>query len=212
MKGPVNSPSGRACLALAAFVLAVAVPGCGSGEDGAGQLARQEELRAAREEAARDARQSTRIAELERKLRRADRQVPAAVAGPGPGSSEAAAASESPETVGAPLAGLWKGEAVIRYDSGESDPFRQTIEIDSLVPGEVVGYSEATQGSTTCHGPLTYEGVSGGWYQFSAEERNVAECIDFSEVELMPQASGDLVYRETTEVSVSNGTLVRVRQ
>jgi len=193
------------------MVLGMIGSGCGSGEDGAGQLAKQEELRAAREEAAQDARQSTRIAELERKLEHANQSASATRMEPSSADTGASEASEIPENVEEPLVGLWKGEAVIRYDSGASDPFHQTIEIDSLTPGRVVGYSEANQGSTTCHGPLTYEGVSGGWYQFSAEERNVAECIDFSEVEVMPQASGDLVYRETTEVSVSSGRLRRVR-
>jgi hypothetical protein len=110
-----------------------------------------------------------------------------------------------------PLSGLWKGEAVISYDSGKSDPFEQTIQIELLVPGQVAGYSEAVQGSTTCHGPITFEGISEGWYRFSSEEQNKAECIDSSEVELMPVSSDALEYRERTDVSLSTGTLKRVR-
>src|SRR5215204_4238609 len=115
MKSPVHSLFGRACLALTAMLLAVIVLGCGSGEDGAGQLAKQEELRAAREEAAQDARQSTKIAELERRLRHANRSAPATEADPG--SARTSTLSEPTENDDEPLAGLWKGEAVIRYDS-----------------------------------------------------------------------------------------------
>lgn len=196
----------RWALALAILVAGLGFYGCGgSGNDGAEQLAKQEELRAAREQAAQDARQSARIDELERKLKDRGQRASGADTAPAPVD---AGTSVSPEE---PLAGLWKGEAVIRYDSGESDPFNETIEINSLTPGEVAGYGEAHQGSTTCHGPLTYEGGSEGWYRFSAVERNVAECIDYSEVELRPDASGGLAYRETTEVSVSRGTLERIR-
>lgn len=206
MRGLSKLTSRRAALALAVFAAGLALYGCGeSGGDGAEQLAKQEELRAAREEAAQDARQGARIAELERKLKGTSR--PASGSGRGGASAE----SDVSASVEEPLSGLWQGEAVIRYNSGKSDLFNQTIEIDSLTPGEVVGYSEAHQGSTTCHGPLTYEGVSKGWYHFSAEEQNVAECIDYSEVELMPDASGGLNYRETTEVSLSTGRLGRVR-
>jgi len=194
-------------LALAVLATGLVLSACGgSGDDGAEQLARQEELRAAREEAAQDARQSAKIAELERKVKRSQ-----AGRAYDSGTEGGVTDSTAPVTAEEPLSGLWKGEAVIRYESGESDPFNQTIAIeDALVPGEVVGYSEAHQGSTTCHGPLTYEGVSEGWYRFGAAERNVDECIDYSEVELMPDASGGLSYRETTEVSVSTGALERV--
>jgi hypothetical protein len=196
----------RFALALAVLIAAAALSGCGeSGEDGAEQLAKQQELRAAREDAARDARQAVKIAELERRLngaKRRDAQPP-----PAPAEAPVAVAEEGPAPAGGSLAGLWKGEAVIRYDSGESDPFNQTIEIDSLTPGAVSGYSEARQGSTTCHGPITYEGSSEGWYRFRAVERNSAECIDYSVVELMPDGAGNLAYRETTDVSISSGTL-----
>lgn len=195
----------RWVLALAILAAGLGFYGCGgSGGNGAEQLAKQEELRAARQQAAQDARQSARIDELERKLKRRHRPAPSAEAAPAPADVGTSANTEEP------LAGLWKGEAVIRYDSGESDPFNETIEINSLTPGEVAGYGEAHQGSTTCHGPLTYEGVSEGWYRFSAVERNVAECIDYSEVELRLDASGGLAYRETTDVSVSTGTLDRI--
>ncbi len=203
MTAPWNSTSRRVALALTVLGLGIALfSGCGgdSGGDGAARLAKQEELRAAREEAARDARQGVKIAELERRL---NRRNAASAASTVPARSSVPADEEEP------LAGLWKGEATIRYESGESAPFNQTIEIDSLIPGSVSGYSEARQGSTTCHGPLTYEGVADGWYRFRADERNVAECIDQSVVELMPAAGGDLVYRETTDVSVSSGTLGR---
>jgi hypothetical protein len=196
----------HAVLMLAVAAVGIGLSGCGgSGDDGAAQLAKQEELRAAREEAAQDARQSAKIAELERKLKHKGQATA--------DSQRAAAPVDSGTAVNPdePLTGLWKGEAVIEYDSGESDPFNETIEIESLTPGEVAGYAEAHQGSTTCHGPLTYEGVTEGWYRFSAVERNVAECIDYSEVELMPDPAGGLSYRETTEVSVSTGTLGRVR-
>ncbi len=196
----------RAVLALVVLAVGAVLYGCGgSGGDGAEQLAKQEELRAAREQAAQDARQGAKIAELERRLKNAKRESS------GAGTARVPTDSAAPVDAEEPLSGLWKGEAVIRYDSGEADPFNETIEIDSLVPGEVAGYAEAHQGSTTCHGPITYEGTSEGWYRFSAVERNVAECIDYSEVELMPDASGGLSYRETTEVSVSTGMLERVR-
>ncbi len=196
----------RRVLVLAAIATVLALQGCGdSGEEAADRLAKQEELRVAREEAARDARQSVKIEELERKLKRAGRGAAAPVAEPARSGSPAPVSGEDP------LVGLWKGEAVIQYDSGESDPFNQTIEIDSLTPGAVAGHSEARQGSTTCHGPLTYQGMSEGWYRFSAEEQNVSECIDYSEVQLMPEASGGLAYSETTDVSFSSGTLERVR-
>lgn len=190
--------------ALSATVFAI--NGCGgSGNDhGAEQLAKQAELKAARQQAAQDARQSAKIAALERKLKR-QRQQPV----PTPGGQPAPV--EEPVQVEEPLVGLWKGEAVITYDSGEADPFNETLEIDSLVVGQVAGYGEAHQGSTTCHGPLTYRGRSGGWYHFSAVERNVAECIDYSQVDLVPDGSGGLSYREATEVSLSTGRLEQVR-
>jgi len=200
----------RAVLVLTAIAALLALQGCGdSGEDGADKLAKQEELRVAREEAARDARQSLKIAELERRLKRANKDTVAQGAEAGAGPERAP--SPTPVDTEEPLVGLWKGEAVIEYDSGESDPFNQTVEIDGLTLGAVAGYSEARQGSTTCHGPITYQGVSEGWYRFTAEERNVAECIDYSEVQLMPDASGALLYRETTDVSVSSGSLERIR-
>lgn len=187
-------------LAVSAAALALSACG-GSGDDGAKELAKQQELRAARAEAAQDARQGARIAELEHRLEKAGTSSP-----PTPTASDSDATGV-PIDSGDPLAGVWRGEAVIEYDDGRSDPFVQTVRVDSLQVGEVSGYSEALQGSTTCHGTITYEGTSEGWYRFSAEERNVAECIDFSEVELMPDASGGLSYRETTEVSVSTGEL-----
>lgn len=206
MSGVSKGTFYRGVLTLAVLAAGLGLFGCGgSSDDGAAQLAKQEELRAARAEAAQDARQSAKIAELERKLKGKGRVAS------GAGTAAAPVDSGTSVNTGGPLVGLWKGEAVIRYDSGESAPFNETIEIDSLTPGEVAGYAEAHQGSTTCHGPLTYEGVSEGWYRFSAVERNVAECIDSSEVELMPDASGGLAYRETTEVSVSTGALERIQ-
>jgi len=200
-----NGASRRIAVVLVLSAAGLALYGCGgSGDNGAEQLAKQEELKAARQEAAQNARQSAKIAALERKLKSEKRHaVPAPESQPAP--------IEEPVQAEEPLAGLWKGEAVITYDSGEADPFYEAIEINSLVPGQVAGYAEAHQGSTTCHGPLTYRGASGGWYHFSAEERNVAECIDYSQVDLMPDGSGALSYRETTEVSVSTGRLERVR-
>ena len=196
----------RAALAFVALAAALALCSCGeSGEGGAEQLAKQEELRAAREEASRDARQSARIAELERELKASSQPSS------NPAGREGSVASGGPASTDASLSGLWTGDAVIRYDSGKSDPFTQTIRIDSLTPGVVAGYSEAHQGSTICHGPLVYQGPSKGWYRFSGEEQNTAECIDSSEVELMLDGSGGLNYRETTEVSVSTGRLERDR-
>lgn len=183
----------------------LALYGCGdSGDDGAAEVAKQEELRAAREEAAQDARQSAKIAELERKL---NGERPVGSGGEGDGSPPDGVV---PVGTAAPFAGTWRGDAVIDYEDGKSDPFVQTVRIDSLDLGQVSGYSEALQGSTTCHGPLTYEGVSEGWHRFSAEEQNEAECIDYSQVELMPDGSGGLSYREITDVSVSTGTLAPV--
>jgi hypothetical protein len=198
-----NPVAQRVTLVLALSVVIFAICGCGGSEDhGAEQLAKQEELKAARQEAAQNARQSAKIASLERKLEGERRPaVPAPEAHP----------VEEPAQADEPLVGLWRGEAVITYDSGEADPFNETIDINSLIPGQVAGYGEAHQGSTTCHGPLTYRGVSDGWYHFSAEERNVAECIDYSQVDLRPDGGGGLSYRETTEVSVSTGRLERVR-
>ena len=199
-----------AALALAVLAVGLALYGCGgSGDDGAEQLAKQQELRAAREEAAQDARQGARIAELERRLKNANKRSATPVPAPAPVTDSSGGPTE-PEG-DAPLSGLWKGEATISYESGKSAPFQQTVEIDSLVLGEVAGYSEALQNSTTCHGPITYQGASEGWYRFSAEEQNVDECIDYSELALRPDAGGDLSYRETTDVSVSTGTLERIR-
>ncbi len=198
-------------LTLVAAVFALSACG-GSSGDGAAEVAKQDELRSARAEAAQNARQSARIASLEHKLKAAhdahaeSRNAPAQ-------TSPTVPASESPATPSneaAPLEGLWKGEAVITYNDGGSDPFEQTIHIDSLVPGQVSGSSEAIQGSTICHGPITLQGMSEGWYRFSSEEQNKAECIDSSVVELMPVSSSAIEYRETTEVSVSTGTLQRV--
>lgn len=201
----MSTPAGRTILAFAFLVAGLVFYGCGGSDDsGAEQLAQQQELKAAREEAAQDARQSARIAELERRLKRAGRQTSVV-------ETERVVPVTDPPDAEDPLTGLWRGDAVIRYDSGESDPFEQTIEIDSLTLGAVSGFSEAHQGNTTCHGPLTYEGVSEGWHRFSADEQNTAECIDYSEVQLMPDSSGGLSYRETTDVSVSTGRLERVR-
>ncbi len=202
---------GVACLALVAAVFALSACG-GSSSDGAAEVAKQDELRAARAEAAQNARQSARIAGLEHRLEAADNAHAESGTTPAP-TSPTLPVTESPArpSSGAePPEGLWKGEAVIAYNDGGSDPFQQTINIESLVPGQVSGSSEAVQGSTTCHGPITYEGVSHGWYRFSAEEQNKAECIDSSVVELMPVSPGAVEYRETTEVSVSTGTLQRV--
>jgi hypothetical protein len=208
MRIPGEATSRLVCLAVAVLALGLALYGCGeSGDDGAEQLAKQQELQAARAEAAQDARQGARIAELERRLKGANKRA----IGSGTDSPETGpTVVEGPEGE-APLTGLWRGDAVIRYESGKSDSFVQTIELDSLVPGEVAGYSEALQNSTTCHGPLTYQGASEGWHRFSAEEQNVNECIDYSELDLMLDASGDLLYRETTDVSVSAGTLDRIQ-
>jgi hypothetical protein len=177
---------------------------CGSSDDsGAEELARQQELRAARQQAAEDARQSAKIGELERKLRQ--RRSEPAVAAPTTPSPTPAVPVESSRS----LLGEWNGEAVIRYDDGSSDPFFQTVRIDSLQPGRRSGYSEAQQGSTTCHGPITYQGATDGWYSFSAQEQNVDECIDYSQLELRLDGSGTMEYRETTDVSVSEGQLQR---
>lgn len=206
MRGLSKPASRSIALVLAGLAAGFALSGCSdSGDDGAAQLAKQQELRAARAEAAQDARQGARISELERKLKNAGRSVPQI------GTEDTTIDSGGSESADDPLTGLWRGEAVIRYESGKSDPFSQTIEIDSLTLGAVVGYSEANQGNTTCRGPITYEGASQGWYRFSAAEENVDECIDFSEVELMPDASGGLNYRETTDVSLSTGRLERVQ-
>lgn len=187
------------------LLAALALGGCGeSGDAGAEELARQQELRAARAQAAQDARQSTRIEELERRLRRRNasgRQPYVPPTDPGPVTEAAPSGVE----------GVWRGEAVINYEDGRSDPFVETVQIHDLTPGQRAGNAEAVQGSTTCHGPLTFEGVSDGWYVFSAEEQNESECIDFSQVELMPDEAGNLSYRETTDVSVSEGRLQRVR-
>jgi len=194
-------------VAVSVLVAGIALCACGGSNDtGAEQLAKQQELQAVREQAARDARQSAKIAELERRLKHhhaAARPSVEAAPAPAPEASAPAAAE-------APPSGVWRGEAVIEYDSGESAPFMQTVHLGSLEVGQVSGYSEALQGSTTCHGPLTYLGNSEGWYQFSSEEQNQAECIDSSTVELLLDGSGDLSYRETTGVSVSTGDLAPV--
>jgi hypothetical protein len=201
---------GTFVLVLVASAFALSACG-GSNDEGAAEVARQQELRAARAQAAQDARQSGRIADLERKLQNADK------AGSESGTTQARSSS-GPDPMGEqelptpePLTGLWKGAAVINYDDGGSDPFEQTIQIESLVPDEASGYSEAVQGSTTCHGPITFQGTSGNWYRFSAEEENKSECIDSSEVELLPVSPDVIDYRETTEASLSTGTLQRVR-
>lgn len=209
MKIPGEATARLAVLALAVLAFGLALYGCGdSGDDGAEQLAKQQELRAAREEAAQDARQGAKIAELERRLKSASKR---SVAPPPPAPVTDSSGGTTEPAGDAPLSGLWKGDATISYESGKSDPFQQTVEIDSLVLGEVAGYSEALQNSTTCHGPITYQGTSEGWFRFSAEEQNVDECIDYSELALRPDAAGDLIYRETTDVSVSTGTLERIR-
>jgi hypothetical protein len=195
-------------LTLVAAVFALSACG-GSSGDGAAEVAKQDELRAARAEAAQNARQSARIASLEHKLKAAHDAQAESRNAPTP-TVPAGESPAMPSDQAAPLEGLWKGEAVIAYNDGGSDPFEQTIHIDSLVPGQVSGSSEAVQGSTTCHGPITFQRMSQGWYSFSSEEQNKAECIDFSVVELMPVSSSALEYRETTEVSVSTGTLLRV--
>lgn len=197
---------------VAAAALALSACG-GSSGDGAAEVAKQQELRAARAQAAQNARQSARIATLERKLEHASKGRVESTTGPAPGAPAVPAtepAAAPPASDAAPLEGLWKGEAVIAYDDGSSDPFEQTIEIDSLVPGHVAGYSEAVQGSTTCHGPVVFQGISEGWYRFSSDEQNKAECIDSSVVELLPGSAGVLEYRETTEASLSTGTLQRI--
>jgi hypothetical protein len=196
----------RITLWCATLAAATALIGCGgSGDDGAAELAKQQELRAARAQAARDARQGAKIAELERRLDTANEGAPVSKDGSTP--RPASAGSGEPPL----LEGLWRGEAEIRYEDGKVDPFTQTIEIESLAVGSVSGYSEARQGSTTCHGPLTYEGFADGWHRFSSSEENTSECIDSSEVELEPDETGHLRYREVTDVSTSTGVLQRVR-
>jgi len=200
-------------VAISLTAVAFALSACGSSSDGASEVAKQEELRAARAQAAQNARQSARIADLERRLKHASKQQEATETRPSGPEVEAPAGDTStaaPPEEAMSLEGLWKGEAVINYDSGESDSFQQTIQLESLVPGEVSGYSEAVQGSTTCHGAITFEGVSEGWYRFGADEQNKAECIDSSEVELLPVSADTVEYRERTEVSLSTGTLHRV--
>lgn len=181
--------------------------GCGGSEDsGSGELAHQRELAEARRQGARDARQSAHIAELERRLERAGAE-PASE-----GSVSAPPPSATPESGEPPLLeGYWQGDAEISYEDGKSDPFTQTIRIESLTVGAVAGYSEAHQGQTTCHGPLTYQGFANGWHRFTSVEENTAECIDSSEVELAPDEYGHLRYRETTDVSTSSGILERFR-
>lgn len=189
---------------LLVLVAGAGLYACGdSGDSGAEELAQQQELRAARAQAAEDARQTAKIGELERRLRKRHSGQSASAPAAAPSTSISVGSDQSP-------LGLWNGEAVISYDDGKSDPFFQTIQIDSLRPGRRAGYSEAQQGSTTCHGPLTYQGAVDGWYSFSAAEQNVAECIDYSQLELRIDGSGGMEYRETTDVSVSEGQLQRV--
>jgi hypothetical protein len=197
-------------LVLVASAFALSACG-GSNDEGAAEVARQQELRAARAQAAQNARQSGRIADLERKLQNTGKAGSESRTTQAPSSSGSVPVGEQELPRQEPLTGLWKGGAVISYDDGGSDPFEQTIQIESLVPDEVSGYSEAVQGSTTCHGPITFQGISEDWYRFGAEEQNKAECIDSSEVELLPVSSDVIEYRETTEVSLSMGTLQRVR-
>jgi hypothetical protein len=205
MEGVVKVAFRGVALLLLVLVAGLALYACGGSDDtGAEELARQQEIQAAREEAAQDVRQSTRIGQLERRLRRRSAQAPEGKTYVPPSSSSVAVEA------GEALLGVWRGEAVISYDDGKTDPFFETVQIDSLIPGERAGYAEAVQGSTTCHGPLTYQGVSEGWYSFSSEEQNVAECIDYSQVELRFDGSGGLSYRETTDASVSEGELERV--
>jgi hypothetical protein len=114
----------------------MALLGCGgSSDDGASEVARQAELRAARQQAAQDARQSTRIAELEHKLRQVTKAKSDSTQ---PSTSQEPVSEATPDVAVSEesLVGLWKGEAVINYDNGESDPFQQTIQIESLTPGE----------------------------------------------------------------------------
>jgi hypothetical protein len=192
--------------------LVFALSACGgSSDDGAAEVARQQELQAARAQAAQNARQSGRIANLERRLHDAVKDGSGSRTAQAPASRQYQPVGEQEPPAEEPLTGLWKGAAAIDYDEGRSDPFEQTIQIESLVPDEVSGYSEAVQGSTTCHGPITFQGISEGWYQFGAEEQNKTECIDSSEVELLPVSAAAIEYRETTEVSLSTGTLHRVR-
>lgn len=205
MNGVFKSAFRRTAPLLVVLVAGIGLYSCGdSGDSGAEELARQQELRAARVQAAEDARQSAKIGELERKLRKRHSESPAPAAAEAPSNTSVAVDADL-----SPL-GVWKGEAVISYEDGKSDPFFQTVQIESLQPGQRAGYSEAQQGSTTCHGPLTYQGAVDGWYGFSAEEQNVAECIDYSELELRVDGSGAMEYRETTDVSVSEGQLQRV--
>jgi hypothetical protein len=200
-----KSVRGRAAPLLLVLVAGAGLYACGgSGDSGAEELARQQELRAARVQAAEDARQSAKIGELERRLRKRHSEPSAAAPVTAPSTPSVPVAADP-----SPL-GIWKGEAVISYDDGKSDPFFQTVQLDSLQPGKRAGYSEAQQGSTTCHGPLTYQGEIDGWYSFNAEEQNVAECIDYSQLELRIDELGGMEYRETTDISVSEGTLQRV--
>lgn len=193
---------GGIALLLMVLVFGLALSACGGSSDtGAEELARQQEIQQARAQAAQDAKQSARIEALERRLRQRKRRAPEEV------QHESAPAPSAPVAGGEGVVGTWRGEAVINYEDGKSDPFFETVRIDSLIPGQLAGYAEAMQGSTTCHGPLTYQGMSEGWYSFSSEEENVAECIDFSQVELRREESGFVSYRETTDVSVSEGEL-----
>jgi hypothetical protein len=96
----------RFFILLFLFVLVVPLTGCGSSDDsGAGELARQQELAAARRQAAEDAQQSAHIEELERKLKGVKR-----------GSSQdqsptTAAAPPSSSTATTPSLGDWPGGA-----------------------------------------------------------------------------------------------------
>jgi hypothetical protein len=78
----------------------VVVSGCGESSDsGAGELARQQELRAARHEAAQDARQNAKIEDLERQLRRDRRDS----------STLSASTSEQEESTSGNEVGDWPG-------------------------------------------------------------------------------------------------------
>lgn len=104
--------------------------------------------------------------------------------------------------------GTWSGQAQITYDNGQTDPFTQTVSINSLVEDQQAGTSTAVQGDSTCTGPITLLSTRGASYRFSYQETNTDECIDTSTLTL--RLKGDrLRYRERTETSISTGELLR---
>lgn len=104
--------------------------------------------------------------------------------------------------------GTWSGPAQITYDDGQTDPFTQTVSINSLAEDQPAGTSTAVQGNSTCTGPMTLLSIRGTSYRFSYQETNTDECIDTSVLTLRLKGSR-LDYRERTEASISTGTLLR---